>query len=48
MGKTWEWAWVGELRWRHRLAQIAFGLKVLWNAVRGYELTVQWNGGNGN
>ena len=28
-------------RWRYRWAKMWFALRVLWNAVRGYELTVE-------
>ena len=38
-------AYVGVVVWRYRWSRIALALKILWNALRGYELAVEcYNG----
>ena len=36
-----KFVFIGKLRWRYRWQHIGFALKVLWNAIHGYNLTVE-------
>ena len=38
-----ELVFVGQLRWHYRLKHVVFALKALWNALRGYHISVEWN-----
>ena len=34
--------WVGRVMWQRRLKAIRWALRNLWNALRGFELSLQW------
>lgn len=35
--------WIGRVVWHRRLKAIRFALRSLWNALCGYELSLQWD-----
>ncbi|MDX9972263.1 MAG: hypothetical protein RBU21_04630 [FCB group bacterium] len=35
--------WVGRVMWQRRLKAIRWALRNLWNALRGFELSLQWD-----
>lgn len=34
--------WVGRVMWQRQLKAIRWALRNLWNALRGFELSLQW------
>ena len=38
---TWEFVFIGQLRWRYRWSLIWFALECLWHAFHGYELSIE-------